>query len=129
MTIVPTAIIYLVDNDPAWLRTLAERLEMGGLTVMGFTSGSQLIDHLSAVDVDALRGIVLLDLMMPELNGEETFRRIKKLGVRIPIGFLSSHVEERHLDALAVDGAAVCITKTDRRIFEKIQQLLTDWQA
>ena len=35
-------------------------------------------------------------------------------------------VEDRRLDVLSVEGAAACITKTDRQIFEKIRSLLTD---
>jgi two-component system cell cycle sensor histidine kinase/response regulator CckA len=118
-------IVYLVDNDPEWLETLAERLEMGGIQVMRFTSGAQLIGYLKSIDIRAMHGVVLLDLMMPELNGEETFRRIRELGVAIPIGFLSSHVEDRRLDVLSVEGAAACITKTDRHIFEKIRLLVS----
>jgi len=73
-TLYPAAAVLLVDDEPQWLRSMALILERAaGIThlvtcqdsreVMGILAGGQV-------------GLVLLDLTMPHLSGEELLRRI-----------------------------------------------------
>ncbi len=70
----PSFGILLVDDEPAWLRSLALTLERAaGLTHLVTCSDSRrVMELLDGNDV----GVVLLDVNMPHLSGEELLPRI-----------------------------------------------------
>ncbi|MBA3007972.1 MAG: response regulator [Proteobacteria bacterium] len=65
--------VLLVDDEEAFLTTLAERLEMRGMQVTTVTKGE---DAVVTVDNQAF-DLVVLDLSMPGIDGLETLKRIK----------------------------------------------------
>jgi FixJ family two-component response regulator len=116
--------VFLLDDDPAWLATIMEGLTLLDIPSEAFYKGEDLIERFATANREELRGCVLLDMMMPDMNGEDVFRRLIGLGVRLPIAFLSSHVDTKKASKLAVEGAATYITKTDGQLFEEIQAML-----
>ncbi len=66
-------IVLLVDDSPETLRMLTEAMEEAGLTVLVARDGQAALDLLGRVDPD----VVLLDAVMPGLDGFETCRRLK----------------------------------------------------
>ena len=79
--------LLLVDDDPAHLEALAERLAADGFEVARACSG---VDALKCLD-EAWPDLVILDLMMPEMDGQALARRIKSRA-DIPILVLSAIV-------------------------------------
>jgi len=79
--------LLLVDDDPAHLEALAERLTADGFEVARARSG---VDALKCLD-EAWPDLVILDLMMPEMDGQALARRIKSRA-DIPILVLSAIV-------------------------------------
>jgi len=79
--------LLLVDDDPAHLEALAERLAADGFEVARARSG---VDALKCLD-EAWPDLVILDLMMPEMDGQALARRIKSRA-DIPILVLSAIV-------------------------------------
>jgi two-component system, OmpR family, KDP operon response regulator KdpE len=79
--------LLLVDDDPAHLDALAERLTADGFDVARAGSGAQAIKRLD----EAWPDLVILDLMMPEMDGQTLARRIKSKA-DIPILVLSAVV-------------------------------------
>jgi two-component system cell cycle response regulator len=75
--------ILVVDDNPANLRLLADWLASESYTVSTATNGFQALAEIEAEEPD----IVLLDVMMPGLDGFETCRRIKAVPatVHIPV--------------------------------------------
>jgi two-component system NtrC family sensor kinase len=65
--------VLVVDADLAYLGAIATELQNDGYDVVQASSGEQGIDLLAVQPVDC----VLLDLMMPRLDGLETCRRVK----------------------------------------------------
>lgn len=65
--------VLLVDDEEAFLTTLAKRLEVRGMTVTTLTRGE---DAVATVDSQAF-DLVVLDLSMPGIDGLETLKRIK----------------------------------------------------
>lgn len=65
--------VLVVDADLTYLGTIATELQTDGYDVVQATSGEQAIELLAVQPVDC----VLLDLMMPGLDGLETCRRVK----------------------------------------------------
>jgi DNA-binding response OmpR family regulator len=77
--------ILLVDDDTVLLSLLSARLERDGFAVQSATSGAQ---ALAKID-DGWPDLVILDLLMPGMDGEELAARIKRQ-VDLPIVVLSA---------------------------------------
>ncbi len=93
--------VLVVDDNRMNLAVVRRLLERAGLQVMSATSGSEALECLAESSVD----VVLLDLYMPEMNGDEVARRIRHdLGLhKLPVIALSASVtmEERERCAAA----------------------------
>jgi DNA-binding response OmpR family regulator len=82
---VSEARLLLVDDDPAHLEALAERLSGDGFDVTRAAGGAEALERLDASWPD----LVILDLMMPEMDGQTLAGRIKSRA-DIPILVLSA---------------------------------------
>ncbi len=67
------ATILAVDDSPTYLHMVAEELREDNYNVVTASSGSEALALLQGRAVDC----ILLDLMMPEMSGDEVCRRIK----------------------------------------------------
>lgn len=67
--------IMVVDDDPTVVRSVKMVLETTGYNVIGVGSGQECLNILEKEDVD----LVFLDIMMPEMDGIETLRNIKRV--------------------------------------------------
>ena len=77
--------VLLIDDDVRLLAQLADRLERDGFEVQPARSGAEAISRFRPFAPD----IVVLDLMMPGMDGEETAERLLRLG-DVPIIVLSA---------------------------------------
>jgi DNA-binding NtrC family response regulator len=77
--------VLLIDDEEEFTETLAERLEIRGMTVETAASGQEALDKVAAHDYDA----VLLDLAMPGWDGIETLKRLKEARPSIQVIILS----------------------------------------
>jgi PAS domain S-box-containing protein len=71
---VPALSILIIDDEPAVRETLADMLEMMGHRVLLAESGQIALQQLAGNDCD----LVFTDLAMPEMDGWETSREIRK---------------------------------------------------
>jgi putative two-component system response regulator len=71
-----SARVLIVDDTPLNLKLLEATLRTQKYEVIQADSGMMALDILNKIDVD----LILLDVMMPEMDGFETCRRIKGLG-------------------------------------------------
>lgn len=84
--------ILLAEDDPALRRVLRRLLERVGYTVLEASDGLEAVSRF-----EAHRGqidLVLLDVIMPGLNGRQALDRIRQLGPGVPALFLSGHTVE-----------------------------------
>ena len=70
----PSTNILVVDDDPATLEVVSDTLRSGGYTPHAVSSGKEALELLSKVRMDA----ILLDLMMPEMDGFDVLRTIRE---------------------------------------------------
>jgi DNA-binding response OmpR family regulator len=82
--------ILIVDDEPRYLRLLEANLKTEGYTVVTASDGLQAIDAFSAQPVD----LILLDIMMPRLDGFGTCQRIREFS-NVPIIMLTAKGEEQ----------------------------------
>jgi two-component system, sensor histidine kinase and response regulator len=83
-----SATILIVDDTPINLRVIVESLESQGYQIVVATRGEEALKRASYVQPD----LILLDVMMPDLNGFEICRRLKaQPDTRdIPVIFMTS---------------------------------------
>lgn len=94
--------ILLVDDDPTLLAALARRLTREGMEVRTAPSGAAALDALER----AWPSLLVVDLMMPRMDGFEVCRRVKRIA-DLPIIVLSavdaSEAKVRALEEYAED--------------------------
>lgn len=95
--------IFIVDDDIHIGNMLEEVLQREGYKVSRAYSGTEALLVLSSQTPD----LILLDLMLPGLNGEEVLPKIHG----IPVIVLSAKSETAHKVQLLLDGACDYITK------------------
>jgi CheY-like chemotaxis protein len=68
--------IMVVDDDPDILITIRELFESEGFEVYTVPCGKDCIDELE----NGFKGVILMDVMMPHMDGWTTIRQIVKKG-------------------------------------------------
>lgn len=81
--------VLLIDDDTALTRVLGAALQDEGFVVSAASNGREGLDRIAADRPD----LVVLDILMPEIDGLEVCRRVRKTS-RVPIILLSSRAEE-----------------------------------
>ncbi len=82
--------ILIVDDEPRYLRLLEANLKTEGYNVVTAADGVQAIEAFSSHPAD----LVLLDIMMPRLDGFATCQRIRQFS-NVPIIMLTAKGEEQ----------------------------------
>ena len=87
MTTNPTVLV--VDDEPRIREVLQFALEREGFTVATAGDGSAALAKVAEGGVD----LMVLDVLMPELDGLQVCRRLRQSGSTLPVIFLSSRTE------------------------------------
>lgn len=97
----PAASVLVVDDEPNILDLLSAALRMSGFDVHTAASGLEAL----AAAVQRPPDIVVLDVMLPDLDGYAVARRLRESGNQVPVLFLTSRdaVEDR-IAGLAAGG-------------------------
>jgi two-component system response regulator MprA len=83
------ATILIAEDDRAVREALERALQFEGYTVHAASNGAEALDLLPEVDPDA----IMLDVMMPGIDGLTVCRRIRDKGMRIPVLMLTARHE------------------------------------
>jgi len=85
------SIVFIVDDDPTNMNVLTDALSQAGLSVSVAKSGEEALKQVEAVNPD----IILLDVVMPGIDGFETCRRLKDNAAtrEIPVMFMTALAE------------------------------------
>jgi DNA-binding response OmpR family regulator/DNA-binding CsgD family transcriptional regulator len=104
-----TDVVLLVDDVPDNLSVLHDTLEESGYTVLIATSGETALQRAA----QALPDVVLLDAMMPGMDGFEVARQLKANHrlAHIPIIFMTGLTETEYLVAALECGGVDYVTK------------------
>jgi DNA-binding response OmpR family regulator len=106
--LVPTTIL-VVDDDPVIQKLLSVNFEMEGYVVRTASDG---VEGLEAVEAE-VPDLILLDVMMPRMDGLEVVRRLKADGATaaIPVILLSAKAQAADISDGLDAGADDYITK------------------
>jgi two-component system, sensor histidine kinase and response regulator len=105
----PNAVILVVDDCKTNIQVVGSLLSDAGYEIMPATSGSEALARLQVQVPD----LILLDLMMPEMDGLEVCRRLKNdpITQEIPVIFLTASNEMTNLVEAFDSGAVDYVTK------------------
>lgn len=79
--------VLLVDDEPHFVKLLAERLAGRGFNVETAGGGTEAIDRAKEESYDA----IVLDLFMPEMDGLETLKQLKEINPDLQVILLTGH--------------------------------------
>lgn len=93
--------LLLVDDDPMIVESLAPLLERSGFHVLLASNGEEALNKVQSHHPD----VIVMDVLMPRMNGRETLRRMRKLNIWIPT-ILLTQVGEASERATALEEGA-----------------------
>jgi CheY-like chemotaxis protein len=116
--------ILVVDDNPDSVAIMQGILESRGYDVAAASGGAEALQLLKKEAVD----LVLLDIMMPEMNGIEVLQRIKEDAAsgRLPVILVTAKTQDEDLLSGYQYGADYYITKpfTGKQLLYGIELIL-----
>jgi len=101
--------ILVVDDEMDVLETSAELLEHSGFSVLKAAGGDAALDiyHRCAEQID----LVMIDIVMPGMNGKELFYRIRQMNEQAKVLFFSGYSLDQQLEQILQNGCAAFLQK------------------
>jgi len=102
-------IVLVVDDSPETLGFLTSAMEASGVTVLVARSGEAALGVADKITPD----IILMDAVMPGLDGFETCRRLKSMArvAHVPVIFMTGLTETEHVVHALESGGVDYLTK------------------
>jgi CheY-like chemotaxis protein len=101
--------IAILEDDDSIREDLSELLEMEGYTVAAYRNGKEALDALAVATV--LPSLILLDLMMPVMNGYQFLENVQKLPKLAAIAVLVLSADELATGRLKKDSVRAFMKK------------------
>ena len=113
--------IYIVDDDESVRIALSRLLKSAGFEAEAFNSADRFLD---SVPADA-KGILILDVRMPDIDGFQLQEKLNAVGSRLQIIFITAHAESGEKKRAMEAGAKGFLQKpfNDELLLELIRSL------
>lgn len=117
--------VLMADDDKMLLDMYKERLELAGYEVQSYSNGEEALPHVR----DFVPDIIMLDVMMPKMNGYETLASLKSDPTTkdIPVVMLSALMRDFNREKAVEGGAEDYLIKSEAMpsdVITKIEQVL-----
>ncbi len=93
--------VLVVDDNEDLLQTFSLILKRRGFNVDTAENGAAAVDKFKAHPVD----VILMDIVMPEMNGVEAFRKIREISPRAKVILMTAYSEEELIEIALSEGA------------------------
>jgi FixJ family two-component response regulator len=119
-SIVP--IVYVIDDDTGMRQAVQDLVESVGLRAETFTTGEAFLAGARTTDPSCL----VLDVRLPQMSGIDFQQQLGKLGMHIPIIFITAHGDIPMSVQALKSGAVEFLTKPfrDQDLLDAIQHAL-----
>jgi FixJ family two-component response regulator len=104
---VKTTLITVVDDDESVRESLPDLIREFGFSVNAFSSAEEFLESDSLNATKCL----ILDVSMPGMTGLDLQKELKLRRQKIPIVFITAHIEETDRSRLIEQGAVDCLFK------------------
>ena len=110
--------VLLVDDETEFVSALAERLTLRGFDAEAATSGEEALGKINSSPPD----VVLLDMLMPGMNGLEVLKRVKRDHPQVRVILLTGRGSWDSIQGIR-EGAYDCLMKPIQ--IEELMQVMT----
>lgn len=86
--------ILLVDDEVDLLELMSKRIESWGYDLIVATNGKEALDMLKSEEPD----IIVLDYMMPDMDGVATLKKIRAMHNKIPVIMFTAFPDEKSIE-------------------------------
>ena len=83
--------VLLVDDEQDFLTVMGRRIESWDYDVIPVPGGKEALEAVKGGKAD----LVILDYMMPEMDGIATLKAIRKTDENIPVVMFTAHLEQK----------------------------------
>jgi signal transduction histidine kinase/CheY-like chemotaxis protein len=115
--------ILVVDDEPAMRDIASELLKNKGFTVFTCEDGCKAVEFMNSrvSEID----LVILDIMMPNMNGPDTFKALRKLSPSLPIILASGFINKKDLHEILNENRTTFIHKpfSDEQLLNAINDM------
>jgi len=111
----PEPVVYVIDDDEAVRQSLEFLLRTAGFTVRSFESAKAFLEIMP----QPRSGCIITDVRMPGISGIDLLRRVKELGLDIPVIMITGHGDI----SLAVEAMKIGATDFLEKPFDDDQLL------
>jgi len=118
----PQARVLVVEDDPVSQYVTRKMLERRGVRAVLANDGREALQRLGEASFD----LVLMDCQLPELDGYQTTRELRRRGLRVPVVALTAFamdVDRERAQAAGMDGH-VAKPVSDRQLGEVLARFL-----
>jgi len=99
--------ILIVDDDKEFLALLSKNIESWGYKTILASGGKEALETIKNKNVD----IVVLDYLMPEMDGVETLVKIRRIDKKVPAIMFTSYPDSRSIKGTEKHGIFAYIPK------------------
>ena len=119
--------VLIIGEEEDFTRVLAVYLSDLGLRT---STASRWTDALTRIEEES-PGVVLLDPLLPTVQGETILKFLRQEGNSVPVVVMSDHLEARRIETLKSLGASEFVQKTGSfyQIAQAIAKVLPGWSA
>lgn len=119
----PGGAVLIVDDEPAVRSFARAALERAGYTVDVASDGAEALTRFAEQPDEY--GVVILDLTMPVMDGEEAFRALRKMRPGVRVLLSSGYSEQEATSRFAGRGLAGFLQKPyrARQLVDKVREL------
>jgi DNA-binding response OmpR family regulator len=121
----PMNTVLVVDDDPDVRRLVEMKLRLDGVETLTASNGAEALALLEKTRVD----VVILDIMMPEMDGVEACRRIRDIPrlANLPVLMLTARAQLADIERGFEVGATDYMVKpfSPRELADRVASLLT----
>jgi two-component system, OmpR family, response regulator len=114
--------VLVVDDTKNIRMILTKCLELEGYEVMAASDGKQALDMFTTYSFD----LAFLDIKLPEIRGTEVLKRIRELGIKLPVIIITAYATVKNAVDCTNMGAVAYIQKPFS--MEKIKSVLKEME-
>jgi len=100
-------LVSVVDDDESVRESLPDLIREMGFNALAFNSAEAFLESGSVGRTKCL----ILDLKMPGMGGQALVSELKRLGIDIPVVFITANQSSAIREQLLDDGAVACLFK------------------
>jgi FixJ family two-component response regulator len=115
-------LVSVVDDNESVRESLPDLLQYSGFNVQAFASAEAFLESGTAEETSCL----ILDVGLPGMSGPDLQQELKRLGLAIPIVFITAQGDKSLRPRLVARGAVACLLKpfSDTALVEAVNGAL-----